>query len=268
MNRNDCTRHSHALDKPQQKHGCQCYSMFNVLQYYSSLNVIQCSPAENMAVTWKTISGLCQCRCCTILVIFICHELPPPVLAAERSHDRAIVSSYRHIADICWPCLTILIRLYTYDYIRYTALHNSRSSYSYLIIFYIYNIHFKHVSPYDMRPFHAEVVGTPTTSPTSKSPWSSQSVQWTSAASCRSSATKRDLDAQTPLLSLSEFDWLNHPLNLLFFVGFVCVFMFVWLMITIIGGDFTRSWLSLPLSHGIKVKGGKNPLFLKEIQKH
>ena len=28
-------------------------------------------------------------------------------------------------------------------------------------------------------------------------------------------------------------------------------------MITIIGGDFTRSWLSLPLSHGIKVKGGK-----------
>ena len=31
-------------------------------------------------------------------------------------------------------------------------------------------------------------------------------------------------------------------------------------MITIIGGDFTRSWLSLPLSHGIKVKGGKNPI--------
>jgi len=28
-------------------------------------------------------------------------------------------------------------------------------------------------------------------------------------------------------------------------------------MITIIGGDFTRSWLSLPLSHGIKVKGKK-----------
>jgi len=32
-------------------------------------------------------------------------------------------------------------------------------------------------------------------------------------------------------------------------------------MITIIGGDFTRSWLSLPLSHGIKVKGGKKPAF-------
>ena len=29
-------------------------------------------------------------------------------------------------------------------------------------------------------------------------------------------------------------------------------------MITIIGGDFTRSWLSLPLSHGIKVKGKIN----------
>ena len=28
-------------------------------------------------------------------------------------------------------------------------------------------------------------------------------------------------------------------------------------MITIIGGGFTRSWLSLPLSHGTKVKGGK-----------
>ena len=33
-------------------------------------------------------------------------------------------------------------------------------------------------------------------------------------------------------------------------------------MITIIGGDFTRSWLSLPLSHGIKVKGGKKNLAL------
>ena len=32
-------------------------------------------------------------------------------------------------------------------------------------------------------------------------------------------------------------------------------------MITIIGGDFTRSWLSLPLSHGIKVKGGKKSIF-------
>ena len=32
-------------------------------------------------------------------------------------------------------------------------------------------------------------------------------------------------------------------------------------MITIIGGDFTRSWLSLPLSHGIKVKGGKKIQF-------
>ena len=32
-------------------------------------------------------------------------------------------------------------------------------------------------------------------------------------------------------------------------------------MITIIGGDFTRSWLSLPLSHGIKVKGGKKSTF-------
>ena len=31
-------------------------------------------------------------------------------------------------------------------------------------------------------------------------------------------------------------------------------------MITIIGGDFTRSWLSLPLSHGIKVKGEKMPV--------
>ena len=31
-------------------------------------------------------------------------------------------------------------------------------------------------------------------------------------------------------------------------------------MITIIGGGFTRSWLSLPLSHGTKVKGGKNPM--------
>jgi len=41
---------------------------------------------------------------------------------------------------------------------------------------------------------------------------------------------------------------------LLFFVGFVCDFK---LMITIIGGGFTRSWLSLPLSHGTKVKGGK-----------
>ena len=47
----------------------------------------------------------------------------------------------------------------------------------------------------------------------------------------------------------------SSPLNLLFFVGFVCVFL---LMITIIGGDFTRSWLSLPLSHGIKVKGKSN----------
>ena len=182
----------------------------NVIQCPSILFITKC---HSMFPGWKyggnlkkTISGLCQCRCCTILVIFICHELPPPVLAAERSHDRAIVSSYRHIADICWPCLTILIRLYTYDYIRYTALHNSRSSYSYLIIFYIYNIHFKHVSPYDMRPFHAEVVGTPTTSPTSKSPWSSPSAQWTSAASCRSSATKRDLDAQTPLRV-----WLVKP---------------------------------------------------------
>ena len=34
------------------------------------------------------------------------------------------------------------------------------------------------------------------------------------------------------------------------------------LMITIIGGDFTRSWLSLPLSHSIKVKGGNNPLLV------
>ena len=33
-------------------------------------------------------------------------------------------------------------------------------------------------------------------------------------------------------------------------------------MITIIGGDFTRSWLSLPLSHGIKVKGGKKCPFV------
>ena len=33
------------------------------------------------------------------------------------------------------------------------------------------------------------------------------------------------------------------------------------LMITIIGGDFTRSWLSLPLSHSAKVKGGQNAIF-------
>ena len=32
------------------------------------------------------------------------------------------------------------------------------------------------------------------------------------------------------------------------------------LMITTIGGNFTRSWLSLPLSHSTKVKGGKNAI--------
>ena len=29
----------------------------------------------------------------------------------------------------------------------------------------------------------------------------------------------------------------------------------------VIGGDFTRSWLSLPLSHSTKVKGGKTSIF-------
>jgi len=38
----------------------------------------------------------------------------------------------------------------------------------------------------------------------------------------------------------------------------VCAFK---LMITIIGGDFTRSWLSLPLSHSAKVKGGQKAIF-------
>ena len=38
-------------------------------------------------------------------------------------------------------------------------------------------------------------------------------------------------------------------------------------MITIIGGDFTRSWLSLPLSHGIKVKGGKNAIVFENATK-
>ena len=33
-------------------------------------------------------------------------------------------------------------------------------------------------------------------------------------------------------------------------------------MITIIGGDFTRSWLSLPLSHSTKAKGQKNILVI------
>ena len=60
-----------------------------------------------------------------------------------------------------------------------------------------------------------------------------------------------------PCIRLSHGVSRRHPWICCFFVGFVCVFMFVWLMITIIGGDFTRSWLSLPLSHGIKVKGGK-----------
>ena len=51
-----------------------------------------------------------------------------------------------------------------------------------------------------------------------------------------------------------------------------CWFCFGWffclkLMITIIGGDFTRSWLSLPLSHGIKVKGGKNAIVFENATK-
>ena len=40
--------------------------------------------------------------------------------------------------------------------------------------------------------------------------------------------------------------------------GVFCLFCLCFkLMTTIIGGDFTHSWLSLPLSHGTKVKGGK-----------
>ena len=36
---------------------------------------------------------------------------------------------------------------------------------------------------------------------------------------------------------------------------------------TIIGGDFTRSWLPLPLSHGTKVKGGKKfPLGVETVK--
>ena len=46
-----------------------------------------------------------------------------------------------------------------------------------------------------------------------------------------------------------------------------CLFFCLKLMITIIGGDFTRSWLSLPLSHGIKVKGGKNAIVSENVTK-
>ena len=130
------TRHSHALDKPQQKHGCQCYSM--------SFNIIPHSMSLFMFPGWKKGGNLKKPSAACVNA----GAAPSSSSSSAMScrHQSWLLSD-RHIADICWPCLTILIRLYTYDFIRYTALHNSRSSYSYLIIFYIYNIHLTNTYP-------------------------------------------------------------------------------------------------------------------------
>ena len=56
---------------------------------------------------------------------------------------------------------------------------------------------------------------------------------------------------------------LTSPLKLLLFVWFV-----FWLMMTIIAGDFARSWLSLPLSNSTKVKGGTNPALVVSLSRN
>ena len=45
----------------------------------------------------------------------------------------------------------------------------------------------------------------------------------------------------------------NHP-----FIDWI--FPYKPSILGVLGGDFTRSWLSLPLSHSTKVKGGKNAI--------